>query len=582
MCRMLMNCRLFFIACIVAITVVGPSQASEWYDPSPFGVNGLKLMHSKDAPNVFDDAKKTAKLMKDAGIYWDRLELWWGVIEPEPGRFDWTYADKVADFYREQNIHGTVILCYSSAWSKTPPRDSAERERYAEYVYQVVSRYKDIYKVWEIWNEPNIPGFWPEPNVEHYTLMLKDAYKAAKRADPTCTILAACTSGPGNDFIRGIYRHGGWDYLDGISIHPYSTSGGPIPQRLDRILRNIQDIIRSTGKPKSLWITEMGWIAYDPESEAEQAVYLFQSYVISLANGVKKFFWFDFADWGEKWGLVRGIDPFDPKPSYLSYALATRTLGSPGEVAFFEGYLRMPAGIACYVFKRSVEQKTLILWSNDDLTRKVQLPRKGSLSAIDIFGGRVSVNGGMLSVGPTPIIVTAVNCPSYLQSAMKYNPYRDWPGKNLLNNGTLEILSPWGPRWWAPGRYDRSARDGEFAVSTGGRRSSKCVSISQSGSRAAYDSCLIPVVSNGEYRLTAWLKTQSACGANQIGLAWYSGCMSSCLGEVRSGTITGTHDWTKVTLAAHAPDDAAFVRANLISESNPGKAWFDDIVLVEE
>jgi hypothetical protein len=191
-------------------------------DPSPFGMNGLKLAHARNDPNVWANAERTAKVMKDAGMYWDRLELWWGFIEPEKGKFDWTYADKVAEFYRDQKINALVILCYSSAWSKdTPPATPEERALYADYVYQMVNRYKDTFKVWEVWNEPNIPTFWPEPNVRDYTLMLKAAYKAAKKADPDCLVFAGSTSGPDLEFIDGIYKNGGWDSCDGISIHPY-------------------------------------------------------------------------------------------------------------------------------------------------------------------------------------------------------------------------------------------------------------------------------------------------------------------------------------------------------------------------
>jgi len=568
---------------MIAMLFAAPGRCDPNYDPSPFGINGLKLMHMRGNPNMWESARKPAKVMKDAGIYWDRLELWWSDLEPEKDRFEWTFADNAAEFYREQGIHAMVILCYHSAWSKgTPPHDADERARYANYVYRVVSRYKDTYKVWEIWNEPNIPTFWPNPNVEHYTLMLKEAYKAAKRADPDCTVLAASTSGPGNDFIRGIYENGGWDYCDGISIHPYSMCGGPIAQRLDRILRLTNKFIGSTGKPKSLWITEMGWTTLAPGLDERQAIYLFQSYVISLANGVEKFFWFDLADWAEKWGIVRKIDPLDAKPAYETYTLMTRHLGSPGRCAEFEGYLRMPEGVACYVFKKTSGERVLVLWSSSDQPRQVKLPQSDGLSGVDIFGSRVDVCGGRLLVGATPVIVTGLDCGRRLQTATQFNPYLEKKGQNLLNNGSLDIIHGDAPGWWTAGRFDRSAKDGEFAVTDEGRGGSKCVSISKSGDRAAWDACLIPVEPGKRHRLTAWLRTEDATGNNQIGLFWYGGSMWPYRGEARSETITGTHGWTNVSVVGTAPKDAVFVRANLISENNSGATWFDDVVLVEE
>ena len=575
------------------------------YDQSPFGMNGLNLVHAREDPNVFANGARTVKVMKDAGMYWARLELWWGVVEPEKGKFDWTFADKEAKLYRDQGMNGLCLLCYSSEWSRKPPADDAERALYANYVYQMVSRYKDTFHVWEIWNEPNIPSFWPEPNVKDYTLMLKEAYKAAKKADPNCTILAASTSGPDLDYIKGIYANGGWDYCDGISIHPYSMCGGPIAQRLDKTLRMHQEYLRSkskvqsskfkTGKPgtlnlkpgtlnpKSLWITEMGWTSKNAQEDRDQAVYVVQSYVISLANGVEKLFWFCLDDWGEKWGVVRNSNPLDPKPSYSAYQNLTRALGSPGKPAEFEGYLKLPIGTACYVFKRPDGRRVLILWSNDKLTRTVSFPHRTSMWRMkDILGEPVDMKGDGVRVGPMPVIITGVGQGQVGPVGRQYNPYQEHKGQNLALNGSMESLnSERGADWWNPGRFEGSAKDGTMATVDGGRRG-KCISISKSGERAAYDQGPIPVDVGKTYRLTGWIKTQDATGNNQIAFFWYSGNMWTYQSEARTKNVTGTNDWTKVSVTAKVPEGATLVRINLISEKNSGTAMFDDIALVEE
>ena len=554
------------------------------YDQSPFGINGLNMIHGRQSPNVFEDGLKTAKVMKDAGIHWARLELWWGVLEPEKGKFDWTFSDKVAQLYRDEKMNGLVLLCYSSAWSGKPPADAEERALYADYVYQVVNRYKDTFHVWEIWNEPNIPTFWPEPNVRDYTLMLKEAYKAAKRADPNCVILAASTSGPDLDFIKGIYQCGGWDFCDGISIHPYSMSGGPIVQRLDKLLRmhneyitHHSSLITPHSSLKSLWITEMGWTTEHPSYEQDQAIYLTQSYVISLANGVEKLFWFCLDDWGEKWGIIKGIDPLDPKPSYNAYQRLTRALGSPGKAASFEGYLRMPLGVACYVFKKSDGGRILILWS-DRLTKTVSL--KAGFHGEDIFGNPVKIKDGKIAVGRAPIILMGPISPIG-PIGRQYNPYLEKKGQNLAINGSFDVLNSEGSAdWWNAGRFEGSAKDGKFATVKG--RRGTCVSISKSGERAAYDEGPIPVDVGKKYRLTGWIKTENATGKNQIALYWYSGNMWTYQSEVRTDNITGTHDWTKVSVTATVPEGTTLVRPNLISEDNSGVTWFDDIALTEQ
>ena len=567
--------RCFLLISLAAMCTALPAYSG--YDRSPFGINGLNLIHGRESPNVFADGEKTAQVMKDAGIHWARPELWWGVLEPEKGKFDWTFSDKLAQLYRDQGMNGMALLCYSSAWSGKPPADAEERALYANYVYQVVNRYKDVFHVWEIWNEPNIPTFWPEPNVRDYTLMLKEAYKAAKKADPDCVVLAASTSGPDLDFIKGIHENGGWDSCDGISIHPYSMSGGPIVQGLDKLLRMHNEYIASKGKPKPLWITEMGWTTRSQQSEQDQAIYLAQSYVISLANRVEKLFWFCLNDWGENWGILKSTDPLNAKPSYYAYQRLTQTLGSPGKPAQFESYLKMPLGVACYVFKKSNDGRVLILWS-DRLNRTVQL--SAGFHGEDILGNPVEVKDGKLSVGRVPVILIGPISPIGPIS-LAQNPYLEKKGRNLAINGSFDILNDRGNAdWWNAGRFEGSAKNGDFATVKG--RRGKCVSISKSGERAAYDEGPIPVEVGKKYRLTGWIKTENATGNNQIALYWYSGNMWTYQSEVRTENITGAHDWTKVSVTATVPEGTTFVRPNLISENNSGVTYFDDIKLVEE
>lgn len=475
-----------------------------------------------------------------------------------------------------------VLLCYSSAWSNgVPPATDEERAAYANYVYQMVNRYKDRVKVWEIWNEPNIPNFWPKPDVTGYTLMLREAYKAAKKADPDCVVLAAATSGADLGFINGIHANGGWDYCDGFSIHPYSMAGGPIYQRLDKILRQTGELIASKGKPKKLWITEMGWTSHNEEEDRRQAVHLVQSHAIALANGVEQLQWFCLDDWGEKWGLVRTFDPFDPKPSYKAYQMITSALGSPGKCAEFEGYAAAGKDVACYVFARADGKRVLIMWSNDGTKKPVTLRQKSGLDAADILGGEIDVKEGRFTVGEVPVIVTNADAKLLGTVSKTANPHRERPGRNQLNNGSMDVIHGRHPGWWNPGRFEGSAKDGTLELSDVGRNGSKCVSISKSGERAAWDATPIPVDPGKRYKLSGWIRTENATGNNQIALYWYKGNMWTYVGEARSESVSGTSDWRKISMEGVCPADAWLVRVNLISENNTGQVWFDDIELTE-
>ena len=79
---------------------------------------------------------------------------------------------------------------------KYPPTTLADYTRFAR---AAVARYAPLgVKHYEIWNEPNIDGFWkPAPDAARYTELLKAAYAEMKQADPSITVLAGAFSPAG-------------------------------------------------------------------------------------------------------------------------------------------------------------------------------------------------------------------------------------------------------------------------------------------------------------------------------------------------------------------------------------------------
>jgi len=570
-----MQSQIIVLVSALIVLASQPIAAAPNYDLSPFGVNYLKW-HYYDRPGGMDDLRTRMKIMKDAGIYWDRDGFDYGDVHPKPDVWKWDFFDKCVALANQEGINLIGLLLGGPT-----PRDDAQRKAYGEYVYQTVNRYKDTVKIWEIWNEPNIPSFWKNPDVKLYTLLVKEAYTRAKQADPTCTVIIGSTSGPGQDWFNGIYDNGGWDYCDGISIHPYAMARNPIEQGLDKELRLVKKCIARFGKPKPIWTTEVGWQARSGPEEETQATRIVQTYIIHIANGIQNMAYFCMDNYDD-WGFVRRDKPLETKLAYGAVKLMTQALGSPGPCAPFEGYLQMPDGIACYVFAKKARQRVLILWSNDDRNRSVQLAQKTGLIARDIINRPVQITAGKLEVGPTPVIVTGADARKIGKVSMDFNPYLTKPNQNLLINPSMDAAPGKSPHGWTPGRFFSTDNKGTFTTTTDGRGGSTCVSISNSTAPAAWDASPIPVDPEKTYTLTGWIKTRDATGKNVAGLYWYSGNQWTCLGSPSSQSITGTQDWTKITVTAKPPRDAALVRVNLVSENNSGTTWFDDVYLTEK
>ena len=59
-----------------------------------------------------------------------------------------------------------------------------------EFLEEVARRFPQAAAI-EIWNEPNLSGFWkPEPQPERYARLVASAYEAIKAADPGIQVIA--------------------------------------------------------------------------------------------------------------------------------------------------------------------------------------------------------------------------------------------------------------------------------------------------------------------------------------------------------------------------------------------------------
>ncbi|MGC8834295.1 MAG: beta-galactosidase [Armatimonadota bacterium] len=574
---------LLFATALFALSSEQPHPSYPNTD-SPIGINGIKWFHTRNSPYVWQYAERQMARMKSAGITWDRFDAWWSVIEPERGKFDWRFMDSIVEFYTQHGVQALPILCYSSAWSGgTPPIEPEERARFAEFVYRTVRRYKGRITAWEIWNEPNIPTFWkPQPSAEAYSLLLREAYSAAKTADPTCTVVGGATSMADMNYIQDLHRFGAWNSMDVLSIHPYSMGGTAHQQRLETILDIVQEMNRATKRPKPLWITEIGWTAEGEQEENDQAISLFQTYCLAAAKGVQRVFWFCLEDWSEKWGIV-AVDG-RPKKAYTALKLLSQAVSD----AKFIGYLPDKPGpqFRGLVFRKG-RKLTLAAWAND---RRVRLRVNRRAEIVNAFGAPATAQSGTVLVGRIPVLV---NNFSLGRRRLIQNP-PSYPNANLLTNGDFEEESqlPHTPNkeldqtkganrlklpGWSAGRFDGSARSGIFEVRSTDRGRSAAVSQSQD---AAWDSWPIPVRPGDVVVVRARVKGLKATGINAVELHFWNAVGWGWIGATRSDLLPqGNTDWRDIALTATVPGGAYMVRVDLISRNNSGTVLFDDVEL---
>ncbi|EIP97152.1 alpha-L-arabinofuranosidase [Opitutaceae bacterium TAV1] len=306
---------------------------------------------------------RSLELVQLAGFSRIRDEVYWQHVEQTPGKFEFPpYADAWIHTARELGLSPLIILAYGNAraWPDEfagnngfPANDKA-RALFVRYVREMVTRYQGVVKHWEVWNEPHS---WGKASPEIYTPLLKEVYPAIKAIDPTATVISCggggAGGGPGGDYISGVLKHGGLDYQDAFSVHPYMSpydpetgygaQGAPIPRvNVPAVWSHLRQFSernpRSDQKRLEVWTTEIGWPSHltrhPPAGEVVQAAFLTRTLLLSRRHpAMKAVFIYDFQDDGNNplnqehnFGLI--TTEYAPKPSWVSIATLAGVLGN--------------------------------------------------------------------------------------------------------------------------------------------------------------------------------------------------------------------------------------------------------------
>jgi hypothetical protein len=116
-------------------------------------------------------------------------------------------------------------------------------------------------KAWEIWNEPDHPGWWKgAPNVDEYFALLRSVSTAVRQADPTAeVVLGAMLSTEGSrpgGYLDRLYGLGGGRFFDTLSLNPYAHDVGGM---LTFLAGQRAVAAKHGDADKPMRVTEYGW-----------------------------------------------------------------------------------------------------------------------------------------------------------------------------------------------------------------------------------------------------------------------------------------------------------------------------------
>jgi hypothetical protein len=371
-------------------------------------------------------------MLKQAGVQWMRGFYEWQTIQPNHGYWNFALPDRLVENARTNKMRLTGVFAYLAPWAsadggtrKFPIKDI---QFWREYVAGMVGRYHSDVKYWEVWNEFN-GSFAENGNPKIYAELVREASIAAKAIDPTAKIgMSVANFDVG--FLDAAIKAGAANHFDYICIHPYEKLAGLANHGEVAFLNmaaTLRQMLLSNNQPNGipLWITEIGSpapINRSDKADADQAESLAKAYLLSLASGFQRVFWFEARgpSYGNQkdFGLIRS--DMTPRPSYNALKTLTGVLGAEPAPA---GWLNLDNGGYGFLFDAE-GSKVLAAWA--PANREIKITFAGDVRVYDLTGEQRSLAAGRtLTVKDSPVLIA--DLPATLLQEALANRTKDYP-----------------------------------------------------------------------------------------------------------------------------------------------------------
>ena len=311
---------LLFLAALLGVPFMAAGDSGRALPLNHFPYAGLHaglgngLMALAIADDYFDGISPPSRVRRhfeianQLGVKYLRCAFSWNAIEKSRGKYDWSFWDLMVAEAQRAGVKLIPYAAYTPQWAAAsekefwsqPPRDPA---LYANFMYQIVSRYKGKILAWEIWNEPDNHEFWQGSAAEYADLVVHAATEI-RRADPAAVlVLGGMSRGPSGFFRELLSKYNVGSYVDVIAMHGYPETWDE--ERVEEIygpwLQQMSELAGQQAPETDFWLNEMGYadyrfrpaqaskfgidVYYDYEHTPQyQARFLFKTEVMCLAS----------------------------------------------------------------------------------------------------------------------------------------------------------------------------------------------------------------------------------------------------------------------------------------------------------
>jgi len=376
-----------------------------------FGVGTHFTQKKGGEPNI------NLGIINKTGSKWIRDDIPWGGIELEKGVYSFEFYDAIFEKAIANGLNVLPVITYGCKYydEGNAPFTEEGIAAYAKMCGAVAEHYKGKIDHFEIWNEYN--GGMGNPlgqPPEVYAKMLKAAYIEIKKANPDATVIGCGTSLVDHGWIERVLKEVGVDYMDAVSVHPYTFPASPESAGLEQNITLLHEMLENYGKDMPVWYTEYGYPTYpDCVTEDIGSAHLIRGYVMALSMSMDdKVFWYDFqndipptdTDREGNFGLIEHESEFyAAKQTLLAHANIVNKLSG----RTFSEFVQVNDNVVAYKFEG--EEDMMALWTLVDTENCSVKVNSDVVTVTDYLGNEreIYAQNGWITIptGTHPVLV---------------------------------------------------------------------------------------------------------------------------------------------------------------------------------
>ncbi|GAA4777273.1 glycosyl hydrolase [Microbacterium gilvum] len=286
-----------------------------------------------------------ADILSSVGFGSARNDVLWEQNETSPGVY--SFSEHYTTEFDKMHAHGIGLLGIVNYGNPlydggNPPSSQTALDAYGRYAGAIADRF-DVVGL-EVFNEFNherfnTGGCGTAPSCYAPLISAVEA-----NVDESVPVVSGSTANYDSPWFAQLWSQtDALAHSDAMSFHPYNPSYYQQPENVAAAISDANNNMNAgAGSTIPIWITEFGWTTGNELGQARsldvQAQNVVAAQVVSLANGVEKYYWYDLVDdstdannhegnFGMFYQEAQSVATAAPKPAAFTQALLIDQLG---------------------------------------------------------------------------------------------------------------------------------------------------------------------------------------------------------------------------------------------------------------